>query len=673
MIKTLNLILLLLFATVVNISAQNKKTILPVFKYGKIEQSDFDAKGSGQDSAAAAIKLFDVGEGSFEVGPGGSFMYVFERHVRYKVINKNGYDLANLSIPLYFNNNGQEKLDFINGATYNLNAGKIEVSKMTSDAKFSSKYDKNHILKKFTLPNIKEGSVIEYRYKTKSDFIFKLEDWYFQGEYPCRFSSLKTKFPQYYTYKINAGGYIPILKLDPVENTENFHIPSSNSDHGGNVSARVLTTQYYAENIPSIKEESYITTLDDYVSKIGFELNSTNFPSEGYKEYTSTWPKIISKLVDDENFGGFIKKKNYSKELVNGIINQETDTEKKMKLIFDYVKSNIKWDDKYNKYTEAVSPKAVLDKKAGNSAEINLLLLNLLKSAGIEVSPVLISTRNNGAHPGYPLITQFNNVIVMAEIGDQKHFLDATDKNNVTDMISYQNLNHQGLKVNIDNNQTEWISTENTSLSRTSISYSLKLNADNQFEGKAYLSSTNYAGLRKRNTYQAAATEDEFIKNYKSSKPGLEISNYKIANLDLPDQPLEESMDITIEDNIEDAGNLSYFMPLLFERTKENPFNLEERNFPVDFAYPIEENFRLSVELPAGCQLEKLPKSEKFVLPDNGGSFTILFNSEGNTLGIMSKINILKSTFTADEYYNLKELFKNIVRKQSEQIVFKKI
>ncbi len=59
-------------------------------------------KANGADSAASAIVLFDVGRGWFELSPRtGDFMYVMERHVRYKIFNKDGYDYANLELEFY--------------------------------------------------------------------------------------------------------------------------------------------------------------------------------------------------------------------------------------------------------------------------------------------------------------------------------------------------------------------------------------------------------------------------------------------------------------------------------------------------------------------------------------------------------------------------------------------
>lgn len=667
--------LLLLFCLVsVKIMAQNNSDQLKIFKYGKVPLSDFDTRPKGADSAAAAIKIFDQGQGWFEISPNkAQFIYKFERHVRYRVINKNAYNLADVAISFYNNGGSEEKLLTVKGATYNLNNGKIEISKMSSDAKFSNRTDKNHVLKKFTLPNVKEGSVIEYTYSTASDFIFALDDWYFQGSYPCEYSSFSLRLPQYYLYKTNVGGYIDINMLKPKEMQENYVIPATSTSNTHVVTATATINKYYATDIPAIKDETHITTLQDYIGKIGFELTGVNFPGSAYKDYSSTWPKIVSEMVEEEKFGRFIGRDNYEKGFLSAIIKDEKDSVQQMNLIFNYVKTHLKWDGKYGYYSQQTNQRAVMEKKSGNTGDINLCLLSLLNKAGLKSSPVLVSTRANGIHPGYPLATKFNTLIVQVEIGERQFLLDATDENNITNLISYQDLNHKGLKLDLEHKQATWISIENKIPSKSNIMYNLTLGEDNTFTGNLYLTSSNYEGLNRRNSYKSSATEAEFIKSYKSSKPGLEIAAYKSDNMNSPEEPLTESMDITIEDNVEDAGNLIYFNPMFYERTKENPFSLEERRFPVDFAYPFEENYRSIISFPASFKLEKLPKNEAFNLPDNVGSYSIIYSAEDHKIAVRSKISITKPVFSAEEYFDLKELYKNIVRKQAEQIVFKKL
>ena len=662
MIKKLTLIHFLLFFILTEVSAQNVDATKRTFKFGKVDLAEFQTKVKGPDSAADAIKLFDVGKGSFDISPTTQqFVYNFTRHVRFKVVNKPAYDLANFQIILYNSAVGSSKENIVSvhGATYNLVDGKIEVSKMTGDAKFSSRLDKTHMQKKFTLPNVKEGSIIEYTYTTVSDFTFALDDWYFQGSYPVKYSALTISIPEYYVYKPLMSGYLPIQRSKPEEVNQG--------------TMQVTRSCYYMEDVPAIKDERFITTLDDYVSKIGFEMMATNFPRSGYKDFSSTWPKLMFELMDEESFGRFIGKPSASKEFLTGAVKNETDSIAKMNLIFNHVKKAAKWDGRLSMYASENSPKAVFDKKSGNSADINLSLLNMLKSAGLVCSPVLLSTRGNGYHPGYPMMSKFNNVVVEVLAGGKSYLLDATDEDNLGGLISYQDLNHEGLKVDVENKSASWISLETPDLSSTNISYSLVLTPENKFTGTMFMSSDHYEGLRRRKTYKSATSESEFLKDLKASKPGLDIVSYKVDNLNRPEEALAETIDVTIEDNVEDAGNLIYFTPMLYEQTKDNPFNLEERNFPVDFAYPFQEVFKSVIQFPEKYVLDKLPKSEAFALPNSDGSFSIQYFVEGNKIAVRSKISINRSLFAPEDYFTLKEFYKNIVRKQAEQIVFKKI
>lgn len=636
------------------------------FKFGKISTTDFDIKLTDADSAASAVAIFDIGVGSFEFNPKtGNFMYVFERHTRYKIINKGGYDYGNMELRFYKQNSGESKLDNMEASTYNLEGDKIITSKLNKDAKFSEKEDKNYTLKKFALPNVKEGSIVEYKYRTTTDFIYTIGPWYFQRSVPTLYSEFTITIPEYYRYKPTASGYVYLNPKNEIVNKTYFL-------SGEQLNAQASKSSFFAENIPGLKKESFVTTMDDHISKVSFELGSITIPGQVYRDFNTTWEKITKGLKDDENFGSFLNRRAYCKTILKDLLKAETNPDTVVKLIFDYVKNNIKWNEEYRLYSSQTNPKAVFEKKTGSTADINLSLLALLTEANITSSPILISTRENGAHPGVPMITAFNSVIVQVEVGDKVMLLDATDKDHNPNLIAYQNLNHQGLKADLKNLNAEWISLEENKLSKRNISIILTLDDENKLSGKLYLSSTHYEALNRRDRYRSATNETDFLKDYKTEKPGLGIKNYLIQNLDNLNESLVESMDIVLEDNVEEAGNLAYFAPLLFERTKENPFKLEERKFPVDFGFPTEENYRITVAFPKEYTLDKAPKNEKIVLPDNAGSFTFLFAQEEGKIMINSKISINKALFTSEEYHQLKELFKNIVRKQAEQIVLKK-
>jgi hypothetical protein len=655
----------LLLSVIISFLYLNSQAQKREFKFGKVILEEFQTTPKGQDSAASAIKLFDIGSVYFEVSPlTGGFIYVYEKHVRYKIINKNSYDLADYSVGLRKGTgSSKEEIHNLEAATYNIVDGKIVTSKPNKEAKFSEEFNKTYTYKKIALPNVKEGSIIEYKFAIRSNFIFNLRGWSFQSDIPTVYSEFNVRIPEYLTYKTNMSGYIPIVRTKE---------EVTNATYVVGLTSSAYYNQYVLENVPALKNEAYITTLDDYRPMIDFELRSTRFPGELVQDLNGTWPKIIADLAKDENFGLFINKNAYAKSILPSIIKVEKDTLAIAKLILSHVKKNIKWNKETYFYAKETNPKTVFEKKLGNSADINLSLISLLREAKINASPILISTRSNGAHPGYPVISKFDNVLAHVVIGNKDILIDATDEDLPLGMISYENLNHQGLLLNLKAATGNWISTEPTVESGKIFVLNLVLDSENKLKGSYTEHARGYAALAVRNSYKNTNNQTEYIKSLKKDKPGLEVSSYEIDNLNNLDEILSEKMNVVIEDNVEEAGNLVYFSPLLYERTKENLFKQDTRNFPIDFAIPIKENYRIKIDFPENYEIDKLPKGGTYKIPGDLGTFTISFITQEKSLLVRSNIDLVKSVYTTDEYFDIKELFKVIVEKQAEQIVFKK-
>lgn len=637
------------------------------FKFGNINLAEFETVPEGADSAAAAIKLFDVGSCFFRYQQGGGrgFVYVYTRHVRIKILNKTAYDLGDFEIGLYRASTGgnKESVTAMQGATYNLEGGKVVESKLTKDARFTERVDKNVTVKKYALPNIKEGSIIEYKYTIESDFIFNLRGWNFQTGIPTKYSEYTVIIPEYFFYKPNLTGHIPISR--PINNREEAvsYITDLNST--------AKRTKYVAENVPALKDEPFVTTLDDYRARIDFELEGTRFPNQVYKDLTGTWPSIVKRLVESSDFGQYIKKRSAAKTLVEKIVGTETDEMVKLNLIYDYIQNNVKWSGDYSLWATHSSPKELFEKRTGNSADINLALVSLLTAANITASPVLISTRENGAHPGYPVLTEFNNVIVNAQLGDETILLDACEDFLPIGMLAFENLAHQGFNVDISRSEGQWILIAAPAAGESTFNYNLSLTPDLVLQGTVLEHHRGYNAWKRRNQYVNAGNESDYLKSYKNNRDGLGITSYQIRNLDTLSSILTERFDVEIDGNVDVAGNLLFFNPLLFERTKENPFKLEERNFPVDFGYPIKETFRIIVTIPEGYSIETLPKGMAYKLPEDGGSFTIAYAAEDDKLSVRSVIDLKKDVYSPAEYFNLKALFNVIVERHAEQIVLK--
>ena len=543
MIKNLAF-LLIFFATSINLNAQIKdeKYFDKKVKFGAVKPEEFLTKAFGKDSLATALELFDVGNLQFSFSNTGDWNYTFERHKRIKIISKDGYDYANFEIPIYHSNgSSKESLISVSLASYNLENGKVVQNKVAKDEKFLNKKNKNIDINKYTLSNIKEGTIVEIKYIIKSDFIYNLRSWYFQKEIPCLWSDFTFTLPEYFKYKLNMQSFVPITLVEDRDFQQSFSGNVSSQDAGSpnerfNFNCNSSSKRWVSENVAAFKNEPYVACEDDYLSKLELELQSTHFKNDIIKNYSSTWETIIEMYKKAEGFGGVIKPNNFTKNLVSTIIKPQDTEKEKMSSLFSYTQKALKWNGINRDFADEKSIKSILEAKTGNSAEINLCLLNLLNTANLNAKPMLISTRENGAHPGYPLSSKFNYVAVQVKIENQNYLLDATNPLLSVGYLSPQALNHKGYLMNLDSVNGDWTFLDPSKLSKTSITNTFSINADHQLIGEISNRYTEYDALEAREKFLGAANQDEYLKDFKSTKPNLKVNTYSQVNLDKLDE-----------------------------------------------------------------------------------------------------------------------------------------
>ena len=125
------------------LSVQSYLSAQEVFdiKFGKVSPADFDLSAYKFDTSAGAVYIFDKGVTAFE-GDRGNMKLNFKRQLRIKVLNKNGFDAANFSIPFYKAGNGEYFLRKIEATTYNLENGKVKKVDMENKSIFVEKINK---------------------------------------------------------------------------------------------------------------------------------------------------------------------------------------------------------------------------------------------------------------------------------------------------------------------------------------------------------------------------------------------------------------------------------------------------------------------------------------------------------------------------------------------------
>jgi hypothetical protein len=269
--------------------------------------------------------------------------------------------------------------------------------------------------------------------------------------------------------------------------------------------------------------------------------------------------------------------------------------------------------DGRNRVRVTESLRKAYDDKSGSSADINLMLVTLLKHLGLDVEPVIISTRSNGiVHPAQIMLNQFNYVIVSVKIGDKSWLLDATDKLCPPNMLPERCINGQGRVIS--EKRPGWIDLNTTTRYISTNIVAAKIAPDGSISGNIQSSFSNYAALRKRNEVKGCKDQEEYIRNLETKNEGFTVQKFELLDLDSVHKPYRENLDFIMADNNMASANLITFTPMLIDQLQSNPFKLEERKFPVDYIFPRQYKTIITYEIPEGYILDERPKDLTVVI-----------------------------------------------------------
>lgn len=654
-----------------NINAQK-------LELGKVSIEELQEKVHPKDSSAVAAILFKKGKVFFEYSQTEGFVVVTEVNTKLKIYKKGGYDWANQSISYYTGSSSKEKISFSDVATYNLINGKIEKVKLKSDGEFDEKINKYWSRKKIVMPNVKEGSIIEFSYTIKSPRYRYLKDWYFQSSIPVNYSEYKTYIPEYFVYNPNQKGFIfPKITLGKKENY--IVITSKERDvqkTGVNttftrdeINYTENQTTYIAENLPAMKQEEYVNNIDNYTSSISHELSMTRFPNSQTEMFSTDWESVAKTIYEYDDFGPELNKTGYFEDDLNMLIKGLNTPEEKIEAILNFVKSKVKWNG-YTDYSCNDGVKTAYKDKTGNVAEINLMLTAMLRHAGITANPVLVSTRSNGISY-FPSRTAFNYVIAGVENGNDLILLDATDKFSTANILPLRDLNWFGRLLRKDGSSVE-VNLMPKTLSKEATNIIVTLNDDGIMTGKIRQQSSDYLALNFRQNYSDLSS-DTYLEKLERKNNNIEITDYVRENEANLSNPVVETYSFKDAKSAEIIGGKIYLSPLLFFTTLENPFKQEKREYPVDFGYPKQNKYNIGIEIPEGYVVESLPVPMNIITgEDNIGAFKYIISNTGNKIQIVITTDINAAIVPADYYEILKDFFKQLIDKQNEKIVLKK-
>jgi len=623
----------------------------------RVNLSELKMTSYEKDSTANAVVLYEYGNSFFDKN---DFVLKTEEKRKIKILNREGFDKANITIYLYNSNQRKEKVKKITATTYNLIDGKVTTTKLKEANIFEEKYNENYTLVKFTLPNIKEGSVINYSYTIISPFMFKYKGWEFQDDIPKVYSEYRTSIPANYEYNIKlVGGKKLFINEQDIQ---------PNCLEGSNGAYAGCTNSIYAmKDIPAFIEEDYITSKSNYLARIEYELKIFQGFDGVINNYTKTWKTVDKEFRTDKDIGRQLSKSIKLKDLLSDAIINENDIYKKASAIYSYVQEHYTWNGDYKIFKD-VSVKDLIKNKSGNVSSINILLHSLLKEANIDAKPVLISTRNNGFPTKiFPVISDFNYLIVQATIDDKTYLLDATDNYLSFGEIPFRCLNSYGRLMDFKNG-SEWIEIAPNGLSTIQFRAELNIDKNENITGTVNSKKTGYHALNSRKKYYQ--NSDTYVTNLENKYPNIGISNHNLTSEGKTNPNFIETYNI--EYHPDESGDNIYLNPFFTTFFKENPFKLQERTYPIDFGYKDTYYYVLKLNFGNAYTVLEKPENSSFALPNNKGN--VIFSSavDKNVINIMLKISFKDTIYLPEYYPYLKDFMSKIVDIQTNSLILLK-
>ncbi len=629
--------------------AQNDKQ-----QFGQIDREDLVRKASLIDKNAEAEVLYENYDVSLALFA-GHLQIDIKAHTRIKVYNEKGLDQANIKIP-YIARSGAEGIYKLEAQTYNADAsGKMLVSKVDKKSIYNKRINNRLSNQIFTFPEVKAGSIIEYSYTLKRSILY-FDDWTFQRSIPVRYSNCTIEYPSEFSWSHVARTTLPI---EIKETKSSYNVSKS----------------FAMRNIPALKDEPFISCNQDYLQQVEFRLNGYYSPQLTIN-LSHTWPEILKGMMEDEDFGLQLSKKIPNTTELDQRLKSLTSQSSKMTAIHNYVRNTMAWDDSYSIWALDGVKHCWTDKK-GNSAEINLVLVNLLRNAGLKAYPLLVSTKENGrVNTLYPSIQQFNTVMAVVSIDSSMYVLDATDKETPSHLIPRNVMYSEGLMISMEDfgkiftpKDFSWMTIWNPSQKFDRITnMTAEIDVAGKIKGQAYIMNSQYARVASLQSFKR--DNEKYAEKFTEVHAGLKLSDFKQKNEDRDSLPLEQQFGFELP--ADESGEYKYFSINMFSGLEKNPFIADERNS--DILFGVNQKFALRglFSIPEGYVFEELPKDVRMVMPDKSIVMTRYIQSVGNKVNYSVVIEFAQPFYPADDYPQFKEFYKRMLDMLNEQIVIKK-
>src|SRR6056297_179186 len=575
---------------------------------------------------------------------------------RIKVYSDDPIDQAEaalVGIPFYASEN-IERVTNLEGITWKGNGQFYSLNtENTRNAELNSRYS----LIEFEMPEVEEGSVLEYKYTLERRYIDELPDFYLSDRVPVREATLFMK---------NAD----FLRYDVIEQNVDFELSYQEFEVDTSSIPFVFTYErpdpvnvevWSAEGIPAIDATSFISSIDDVRAKLKFQISEFGLPRQ---PLDNSWELIAAQLRRNSNPYDSIDE---NRDLISMELDQFSEVQSLIEMqdsILHYLNSTMQFNGTNTVYAEG-NLDQVIDGRPADQAEINTLLLGLLREAGIEAYPLFISGREFGRiNRSFPSLFQFNQLLVYSEIDDVEYVMDASFAHSLPNLISVNSFNNQGFLLR--ENDFHWIEINpRKSVFNLRVGIEGDLNQNGSLTGTIRAETTGYPSREIIRSLAGAESEGDIIKKiFLDIYPEAKLSDTEIVVDELNPDIISIRAAFEIPNYAVSFTEGLEYKPVIVGYLYQNPFESANRRVPITLDEPEQLFVNYSINLPDGSEAENLQGRQITELP--GAELREEYGISDNQLNYSFGVNIKRKQFSSDDYSQLRRIYERWVELSNE-------
>lgn len=636
---------------------------VPNLKFGKPTPEEMGMTSYGADAEANAVVLCHLKDVYYSY-TGQGLLLVSSVKTRIKVLKPEGKDAANVQFTYYRKDNGgiKEEID-INATSYNLENGKVVKTKMKKEFIHEEQLNPTIRLVKFVIPQVNEGTVLEYEYTIKSSFLYDIDDWSPQQYIPVAYCKYELTIPDFYKFNVENRG-AGLLS----QRNEASKLLFSNASTSEKCNAAKYIFEGY--ELPAIRKEAMVWNVDDFCPKITCELMRTEIPGQTFQNFNTTWERVAEALISESDFGGRFKGKSpYKNELLARQIEQIENKHERACEVIKFLRDHLKWNNAVRFAPKSAS--TIVKEGVGSNADLNAILINMLHDVGLKSYPVVLRTRDKGILPiTYPSSRKLNTFIVAILFDDDTFgFFDTSALQTGYINVFPEKFYTERALIIKDNKLTQWVNLQDFAHSACNTKINATLTPEGLVKGGMQIFHKGIDALSYRRDFKEAIDSAAFVDKIAKGNE-LDVIEYNVANKNKFSDGVTEQ--IQFEKEVTSSADLIYLPSLLVKVMHENLFKEKERMFPVEFPHQHNENLQILIHIPDGWKVEEKPEDISMTLENKGISAKFLSVVNDQNITIQMRLIIKKTFFSTSEYGDLKAIFDQIDNLSKNMFILKR-